>query len=132
MSDETGTCPCGSGLDYEACCGPLHAGGRAPTAERVMRARYSAYTLGDEAYLLRSWHPDSRPPTIDVERSARWQRLEVLAVTGGGMLDRTGTVEFVAHYREGDRAAELREVSRFDRVDGEWLYVDPDDASLLT
>lgn len=129
---DTGSCPCGTGQDYAACCGPLHAGGKAPTAERVMRARYSAYAFGDPDYLLRTWHPDTRPSVVDLERTEVWQRLEVLAVTGGGMLDRTGTVEFVAHYREGARNGELHEVSRFERVDGEWLYVDPDEADLLT
>ncbi|MBX3314290.1 MAG: YchJ family protein [Actinobacteria bacterium] len=131
MSEETGTCPCGSGVDYQACCGRLHAGDRAPTAERVMRARYSAYALGDADYLVRTWHPDTRPLAIDLDPEVRWVRLEVLAAVGGGMLDRTGTVEFVAHHRVVDRAAELHEVSRFERLDGAWVYVDPDEASLL-
>ena len=133
MDDEhSGTCPCGGGQRYDACCGPLHAGARAPTAERVMRARYSAYALGDVVYLLRSWHPETRPVEVDVERTEVWLRLEVVAVVGGGMLDRSGTVEFVARYREGAREGELHEVSRFERVDGEWVYVDPDDADILT
>ena len=36
-------CPCGSGLAYEACCGPIIAGAPAATAEALMRSRYSAY-----------------------------------------------------------------------------------------
>lgn len=131
MTEETGSCPCGSGIAYPSCCGRLHTGGRAPTAERVMRARYSAYALGAADYLLRTWHADTRPPAIDLDPEVRWERLEVLATTGGGMLDRTGTVEFVAHHRVAGRAAELHEVSRFERVDGAWVYVDPDEASLL-
>ena len=96
-----------------------------------MRARYSAYALGDADYLVRTWHPDTRPLAIDLDPEVRWVRLEVLAAVGGGMLDRTGTVEFVAHHRVVDRAAELHEVSRFERLDGAWVYVDPDEASLL-
>ena len=47
-------CPCGLGDDYDACCGRLHAGAPAPTAEALMRARYSAFAVGDAGYLLRT------------------------------------------------------------------------------
>ena len=50
-------CPCGLGDDYASCCGRLHAGAHAPTAESLMRSRYSAYAVGDAGYLLRTWHP---------------------------------------------------------------------------
>lgn len=132
MTVPIGPCPCGRGLTYRECCGPLHGGARSPTAERTMRARYSAYALQDTAYLLASWHPDTRPPFLELDRVEVWTRLEVIATTGGGMLDRTGTVEFLAHYREGLRDGELHEVSRFVKEDGVWLYVEPDDASILT
>ena len=45
-------CPCGLGDDYDACCGRLHAGAPALTAEALMRSRYSAFAVGDAAYLL--------------------------------------------------------------------------------
>lgn len=97
-----------------------------------MRARYSAYALGITDYLLASWHPDTRPPAIELERSEQWVRLEMLGTTGGGLLDSLGTVEFIAHYREGRREHELHEVSSFVKVNGVWLYLEPDEASLLS
>jgi len=47
-------CPCGLGDDYESCCGRLHAGMPAPTAESLMRSRYSAFAVGNAGYLLRT------------------------------------------------------------------------------
>ena len=58
-------CPCGSGTSYGACCGPLHAGREAATAEALMRSRYSAFVLLDADYLLRSWHPATRPARLE-------------------------------------------------------------------
>src|SRR5262249_12900002 len=57
-------CPCGLGEDYDSCCGRLHAGTPAPTAESLMRSRYSAFAVGDAGYLLRTWHPSARPRTL--------------------------------------------------------------------
>jgi SEC-C motif-containing protein len=118
-------CPCGLPAAYQDCCGRLHRGtARAATAEQLMRSRYSAFALGDEAYLLRSWHPDTRPTRVDLDPGTRWRRLEVLGTTGGSAFHTEGTVEFRAHYTERGRAAELHENSRFVRHDGDWVYVD--------
>ncbi|MCS5574781.1 MAG: SEC-C metal-binding domain-containing protein, partial [Pseudomonadales bacterium] len=39
-----GLCPCESGQIYDKCCGLFLAGmGFAPTAEALMRSRYTAY-----------------------------------------------------------------------------------------
>lgn len=124
------SCSCGLGDSYETCCGPIHGGAKAATAAQVMRARYSAFAIGREDYLMTSWHPDTRPAEVEVEPTMHWVGLELIGTSGGGMLDRTGTVEFVARYREGRRDGELHEVSRFDKVDGVWLYRDPDEAAL--
>lgn len=119
-------CPCGRPAPYAACCGPLHTGtAQAGTAERLMRSRFSAFAVGDAAYLLRSWHPDTRPPTLDLEPDVRWLRLEILDAAGGGPLDTEGTVEFRAHFRQGGGpAGRMHEVSRFRRTDGAWTYLD--------
>lgn len=118
-------CPCLSGSPYDECCGPFHAGAAAaPTAERLMRSRYSAYAVGDVAYLLRTWHPGTRPQELTLEPGVRWYRLDILATSRGGMLDTDGTVEFRAHYRAPDGAREQHEVSRFVRDSGAWVYVD--------
>lgn len=89
-----------------------------------MRSRYSAFVRRDEAYLLRSWHPDTRPARIDFDPALRWQGLDVLTATEGSAFHSTGTVEFRAHYTEGGRAGELHETSRFTRHDGDWVYLD--------
>jgi SEC-C motif-containing protein len=123
-------CPCLSGLPYAECCGPLHRGERtAPTAETLMRSRYSAFAVGDAAYLLATWHPSTRPEALELDDATRWRRLDVLAASAGGPFDRTGTVEFRAHYRDADGAGSLHEVSRFVREDGAWSYVDGDATS---
>ena len=115
------SCPCGTGLPYDGCCGRLHRGEAvAATAEQLMRSRYCAFAVGDAAYLLRSWHPTTRPRHLRLDPTEHWLRLEVLARTSGGLFDREGTVEFRAHAASGAQ----HETSAFRRDDG-WLYVGP-------
>ena len=122
-------CPCGSGLTYAEDCGRLHAGtAPAATAEQLMRSRYSAFAVGDGAYLLASWDPATRPRALDLDPAVRWTGLEVLATTGGGLFDAEGTVTFRAHARSGGAEHVQSERSRFRRLDGRWLYVDGDPA----
>ncbi|WP_128428006.1 YchJ family protein [Streptomyces cyaneus] len=117
----TRSCPCGLPKAYDDCCGRYHSGtAAAPTAEALMRSRYSAFVKGDEAYLLRTWHPRTRPPRLDLDPGMRWTGLEILAAGDGTAFHTTGTVEFRASYRGGS----LHELSRFERVDGAWVYVD--------
>lgn len=89
-----------------------------------MRSRYAAFAVGDEAYLLRTWHPDTRPTAVGLDAGTRWVRLEILGGTGGGPFHTEGTVEFRAHYREGGRAGVLSENSRFRHHEGRWVYLD--------
>ncbi|WGD38632.1 YchJ family metal-binding protein [Lysinibacter sp. HNR] len=124
-------CPCLSGEQYGACCEPIHQGHRkATTAEQLMRSRYSAFFCGDSAYLLDSWHPDTRPHELHPDETIRWVRLDIVTTHAGRMFDTEGTVEFRAYYRtlpasgEQSQRGEIHEVSRFSRVDGRWLYVD--------
>jgi SEC-C motif-containing protein len=118
-------CPCGLAESYAACCGRFHDGGlAAPTAELLMRSRYSAFAVGDPAYLLRTWHPGTRPRKLTLDPGQEWTRLDVLGRTGGGLLHNEGTVEFRAHYRLRDRDGVLHENSRFRRDDGHWVYLD--------
>ncbi len=122
-------CPCGTGLPHAECCGRLHDGtAAAATAEQLMRSRYSAFAVGDPAYLLATWDPATRPGTLELDTGVRWTGLEVLATTGGGLLDATGTVTFRAHARAGGEEHVQAERSRFRRVDGRWVYVDGDPA----
>jgi SEC-C motif-containing protein len=118
-------CPCGTGEPAAACCGRLHSGQQtAATAEQLMRSRYSAFALGEEAYLLSSWHPSTRPKRLRVDPAQEWTHLEIVGRTGGGPFHAEGTVEFRAHYRAGGRDGVLHENSRFVREDGEWRYVE--------
>ncbi|MFC4139317.1 MULTISPECIES: YchJ family protein [unclassified Microbacterium] len=119
-------CPCSSGNTYGGCCGPIIAGAPAPTAERLMRSRFTAFAIGDDAYLLRSWHPSTRPEDVDLDDATRWLWLEIGATTAGGPFDSEGTVSFAAAYRDASGRGELRERSRFVRESGEWFYVDGD------
>lgn len=89
-----------------------------------MRSRYSAFVLGIEDYLLRTWHPDTRPARLDLAEAPvpKWlglaiKRHEVLGPD-------QASVEFVARYKIAGRAFRLHETSRFRRVDGAWFYLD--------
>jgi SEC-C motif-containing protein len=119
----TRSCLCGLPEAYESCCGRFLSGAAAaPTAEALMRSRYSAFVRRDAGYLLRTWHPRTRPERLELDPRMRWTGLEVLGTTGGSAFHSTGTVTFRASYRGGA----LHERSRFERVDGAWVYVDGD------
>jgi SEC-C motif-containing protein len=120
-------CPCGSGLAYAACCARWHAGPlhlQAPQAPLLMRSRYSAYVLGLADYLRDTWHPSTRPATIEFEPGLRWLGLDVRH-SHSADADHA-TVEFVARSRLAGRAQRLHETSRFVREGGRWYYVDGD------
>jgi SEC-C motif-containing protein len=124
-------CPCrapGDALPYEACCGRYHAGpllGLAPSAEALMRSRYSAFVQGRIDYLLATWHASTRPLQLETEPAGlKWLGLELRRRT---VIDADhATVEFVARCKLGGRAERLHEISRFVRDGGRWFYVDAD------
>ncbi len=92
-----------------------------------MRSRYSAYVLGDLDYVLETWHQRTRPSRLDPDPpELRWLGLEVRKHVA--LDDDHATVEFVARYRHAGRATRLHELSRFERVDGRWMYLDGVDA----
>ncbi len=126
--DGTARCPCSSGLQYGECCGPIHTGSApAPTAQALMRSRFSAFAVGDADYLLESWHPSTRPADLDLDADTRWLRLDIVSTSAGGPFDDRGEVAFEARYRtaDGERGV-LRERSRFVREHGRWYYLDGD------
>ena len=84
-------CPCGSGTPYAGCCGRLHRGETAETAEQLMRSRYAAFVVGDEGYLFRTWHPRTRPDGLTLTADRAWTRLEVLATEAGEQVMTTGS-----------------------------------------
>ena len=128
-------CLCGRGIAYADCCGRyLEAEHPAPTAELLMRSRYTAYVLGRKDYLRQTWHPESRPTTLELDDSPNWLGLKVLRTERGRESDDEGVVEFVARFKIDGRGHRLHEISRFERIDGRWLYLDgergPTDSSL--
>ncbi len=114
-------CPCASELPYANCCAPLHAQAQlADTPQALMRARYSAYALGDVDYLLATWHPSTAPGELELGLT-KWVGLEVLHAQQSGD---AGVVEFVARYKVNGKAQKLHEISRFVCEQGHWLYID--------
>ena len=111
----------GKPLALAQCCGPHLAGTPAPDAQALMRSRYSAYVLEDEAYLLATWHATTRPAQLALE-ATKWLGLELRGhrATGEGRAE----VEFVARYRVAGKGMRLHERSRFVRDDGRWYYLD--------
>lgn len=129
----TGVCPCGGGAEanpYPACCGPYLSGeSQAPTAQALMRSRYTAYALGDADHLFRSWHARTRPIDLDPDPRVRWVGLSVVDVVDGSAEQDRGVVEFRAQWVSDDESAprrgEVHERSRFERRRGRWVYVGP-------
>ena len=87
-----------------------------------MRSRYAAFVRRDEKYLLRTWHPRTRPSSVDFDPGIRWTGLEILGTSDGSAFHSAGTVTFRASHADGV----LHERSRFERVEGAWVYVDGD------
>ncbi len=122
-------CPCGSQTPYAQCCEPFHVQGKAPTAEALMRSRYSAFALKLVPYLVATTHPDARTKTLKEEISLTckrlvWIHLDVLDVWQGGEKEKVGKVRFRATYLEEGKEGVHEEYSRFKRHKGAWMYVD--------
>ena len=120
-------CRCGSGKPDSACCARYLAGGEpAPTAEALMRSRYTAYTLLNEDYLLATWHASTRPSALGLKQElpTKWLGLEVKRHEQQDADH--AIVEFVARYKVNGRAHRLHEVSRFVCENGRWFYLDGD------
>jgi SEC-C motif-containing protein len=101
------------------------SGGEIPhTAEQLMRSRYSAFVVCDESYLLATWHPDTRPGKVRLDQQQRWLGLSIRAIEAGGPEDVAGTVEFVARFKVEGKGHRLHELSRFEKIDGRWYYLD--------
>ena len=91
-----------------------------------MRSRYTAFTLQNTPYLITTWHPDTRPVNLDLadQAGAKWLGL---TIKRHEIIDADhACVEFVARYKLNGRAHRLHEISRFERIEERWLYVDGD------
>ena len=126
------SCPCGSGRPYDECCEPYILGAqKPPTAEALMRSRYTAYAEHAIDYILGTCIKNEKSE-IDVTQTrawsekSRWQGLKILSVLKGGPADTEGTVEFEAAYERDGLKDVHHERARFKREDGQWLYEDGD------
>lgn len=120
-------CICGSGLDSAVCCARYHSGEQiAPTAEALMRSRFTAYALRNVDYMLGTWDSSKRPQGIDLskEDGVVWTRLEIIGTKKGGEKDSKGLVEFKAYYTLNEEEYAMHELSRFVKKDGRWYYLD--------
>ena len=89
-----------------------------------MRSRYSAFVLGNEAYLLGTWHPDTRPSRVRFDSEQRWLGLRIRDTEQGAAGDSIGFVEFVARFKINGKGHRLRERSRFEWWQDRWYYRD--------
>jgi SEC-C motif-containing protein len=123
-----GLCPCGSTKAFEFCCGPLIAGRPAPTAEALMRSRYSAFTIGDLDYLQKTSAGEAALKFNRAELAlslpqTEWLGLQITATEAGQEGDDRGSVTFTARFRENGRLHVQGERSEFRRIGGEWRYM---------
>ena len=123
-------CPCGSGQPYADCCAPLINGeAQAQSAEALMRARYSAHVNSEIDYIhdttLASRRDNfNRARLLNWTQHAQWLGLEILDTTDGMPEDTTGTVKFIARYREKGKRVNHHEIAEFTKEDGRWFFKD--------
>jgi SEC-C motif-containing protein len=125
-------CPCGLGLPYAECCEPYITGlKKAPTAEALMRSRYSAYVEQAVDYIINTCAKKDKDPidvkqTRDWSEKSRWLGLRIIAAEEGGPNDKRGTVEFEAAYERNGFRDIHHERARFEKQNGEWFYDEGD------
>jgi len=122
------TCPCGSGRPLALCCQPFISGtAKPPTAEALMRSRYTAYATQAVDYIV-STCIDNGKESVDIESTRKWSQesewlgLKIIDTVKGGPLDSEGEVEFIASYSQDGHPENLRERSSFKKVNGYWKY----------
>lgn len=125
-------CPCGSSSEFEECCQPYLTGkARPPTAEALMRSRYTAHTTGQIAYIRETLAPESlkdfdEKTVREWASKSDWMGLKILSVKDGQAGDAKGIVEFVATYKAKGKVTEHHEVShfRYEKSKERWVFVD--------
>ena len=129
-TEDNNLCPCGSKMNFEDCCGPYLMGDKdPPTAEALMRSRYTAYAMGSIDYLYKT-SCSKVQKEFDADgckkwsESAEWTGMDVLRTEAGGENDEEGIVEFIANYKLKDKPVQHHETSQFARVNGKWRFID--------
>lgn len=119
-------CYCGSGALFSDCCEPFLKGIRfAPTAEKLMRSRYTAYAIQAADYLMATTHSSTRKnhsksSILEWSKSNQWLRLEILNASDD-------TVEFKAYFLDSRLKGQVHHEKSFFKKENEvWFYVDGD------
>jgi SEC-C motif-containing protein len=124
------TCPCGSGNPLQTCCGHYHQGAAAPSAEALMRSRYSAYVLGLIDYLVATTLP-AQQSALDRDGirawslGSTWLGLEVEGSELLGGQPEHAFVTFTARWHDDAGEHSHRERSAFVQHAGRWYFIDP-------
>lgn len=117
-------CPCNPLKLFKNCCKPFLTHTQiAPTPKALMQSRFSAYATGQTDYLLATWHPSTRPQSVDLSQSPKWLTLQIIHTSSQG---NHGIVEFKATYMAENNSGTLHETSRFSKEKGQWFYIDGD------
>ena len=124
-------CPCCSEKPYAECCAPYISGTvPAPTAEALMRSRYTAYATGDVDYIKKTMGPAIKAKEFDRESVEKWANesewlgLSIVTTAKGSENDTEGTVEFIAQYSDGKNEQIHHESAEFRKIDGAWYFID--------
>ena len=122
-------CPCGSGSEFDDCCGLYLGGQPAPTAEALMRSRFTAFVKGNLDYVEETHASEvkddfNRSAAESTANAVQWVSLEILDKTDGGEGDETGTVEFTARFKQNGELMMHHELSNFRKEGGRWVYID--------
>ena len=123
-------CPCCSGKKYTECCKEVIKNENAPTAIRLMRSRYTAYSQANWEYLYKTTHVRTRGEFEKNDmnewlKDNEWTKLEIVSQEHGNINDNQGIVEFKAYYKTKSGKTEiLHERSNFVKENGKWFYVD--------
>lgn len=120
-------CPCGSKKQYKNCCQLIHNDHHLATKpELLMRARFSAYTLGLIDFIVATYHPSCHAQNqiegIEDGCKLTWTKLVVKHSVNSS--DQEGFVHFKAYYIENGQSGYLEEKSRFIKENNRWFYID--------
>ena len=122
-------CPCQSDAFYADCCQPYIEGRLdPPTAEALMRSRYSAYFNKQIGYIQDTMSGPSLMHFNPIETMAwleqvEWQALHIMNTEKGLETDTEGIVEFQAFYSQNKESLHILERSEFRKINGKWFYV---------
>lgn len=121
-------CPCGSAENYDKCCEPFHSEAQSPdTAEKLMRARYSAFVKNQIKFIESTHVPGTKDFDVSEAQewatSSTWKGLKIISTKQGAPEQAKGTVEFQALYADKEGNDYLHhEIANFKKIDDKWYY----------